>query len=516
MKWRQWRSTLEPMVNLALFGVAVYAIDHVLRDYRYDDVLLALRSLPVSDLLAALGLTALGYLALVGYDVVGFRYLRFPLPLRSILLPSFISFAVANSAPASVITGGGVRYHVYRGAGLTSQQAAQLAVFNVLTYCSGLFVLAGGTLLVTGGSAVVHGVSARVVGAVLVLLAMAYALVTWRWPGVRALRRWTIAIPSLRTARWQFAVSIADWLLSSAALYVLLQAVEPIGYLPFLGAFLLAQMTALLLPVPGGIGVFEAVVLLLRPASAGAPQVLAALLAYRVIYYLLPLILAGVGYGWLWWKEALRAGVERGAMRARLRALLPSALSYTTFLAGMLMLITGAIPQNDRRLAWLGALLPLSVIEASHLLGSITGAILVILAWGLERRNRTAYRIIRALFFFGIILTLGRSADLRLAIVMAMLFLVLLLAGHEFPRVAPSLNRQPLHAGWTFLVGAVFILEVWLIAVLLRHSELRGEVWWRFALFSEAPRALRAAVAAAVIILLFGLVRLVSARSDEP
>ena len=88
-------------------------------------------------------------------------------------------------------------------------------------------------------------------------------------------------------------VSSLDWLLSSGALYVLLARLG-VSYLDFLGAFLIAQMATQLLPLPGGIGVFEAVVLVLRPHGVAAPAVLAALLLYRVAYYLVPLLAAGV------------------------------------------------------------------------------------------------------------------------------------------------------------------------------------------------------------------------------
>jgi phosphatidylglycerol lysyltransferase len=184
-------------------------------------------------------------------------------------------------------------------------------------------------------------------------------------------------------------------------------------------------------------------------------------------------------------------------------------------LAGVLLLVTGAVPTDDRRLAWLGELLPLTVIEASHFLSSIVGAVLVLSAWGLERRSHIAYSIVRALFGVGILLTLLRSFDLRLASFLAVTLVILVLAGHEFPH-AGALAREPMGSRWVFAAGAVFLVEAWIGALLYRHIQFAGEVWWRFALSGQGPRALRAAVGASIVMLLFAVARLFSGSAAGP
>jgi phosphatidylglycerol lysyltransferase len=313
----------------------------------------------------------------------------------------------------------------------------------------------------------------------------------------------------------QITVSLADWFLSSAAVYVLLREMTPVGYGSFLAAFLAAQAASLILPVPGGIGVFEAIMLVLRPSGMEAPAVMAALLAYRVVYYLLPLITAGIIYALLWFVEARESGNLSRQILEQLRDLASTIIAFITLLTGILLLASGAIPQDDQRLAWLSRVLPLAVIEASHLLGSMVGSMLIILAWGLERKSREAYHIVRSLFVLGMLLALGRSIDVRLALLMAALFIVLLLSGRAFPR-STSLVREPISASWSFAMGGIFILVAWLIAVLHRHTEVSGEVWWRFALSAQEPRALRAAVVAAAMILTFGLARMISRRLPAP
>jgi phosphatidylglycerol lysyltransferase len=503
------RAPIRSALNLLLFGLSLWVLDRVLRAYPAADILQALRSVPPRSLLLAVAITVLGYLALVGYDAVAFRFVGPRLPLRRMLLPSFISFAVSNNAPASMVTAGGVRYRLYQPHGLTLLGATAVAGVNIVTYALGLCLLAGGALLFRSDAGPGAGLAGRVVGALLLAAVAAY-LVAARF--VRAsvrVRGRDVRLPPLRIAVAQLAVSVADWVLSSGALYVLLAAVTPIPYLSFLTAFLVSQFASLLVPIPGGLGVFEAGVLLLRPSAIAAPLTLAALLLYRVVYYLLPLTAAGILLAIRALQRIRKSDQPVRALVDRAHALAPRVLALTTFLAGVVLLASGAIPSDDRRLAWLARLLPLTVIEASHFLSSIVGAVLVLFAWGLERRSRVAYHVVRMLFGAGILLTLLRSFDLRLAAFLSVTLTILVLAGREFPRPEP-LARQPMAPRWAFAAGAVFLVEAWTGALLYRHIQFAGEVWWHFALFGQGSRGLRAALGVSIVMLLFAVERLIS------
>lgn len=507
----RWRAEIVPALNLLLFGLALWALDRLLHDYPLRDILAALHAIPFSLILLAALISALGYLALIGYDWVAFRFLGLDLPLHQMLIPSFVSFAVSNNAPASMVTAGGVRYRMYRTLGLTATGAVTVAGLNVVTYALGLAGLAGLALLLdpTGAGAHTFALPGRALGVLLLAGVAAYLLVARLGRGaVRVLGR-TFSIPSLRIALAQLGISVADWLLSSAPLFILLTGVTVVPYFSFLTAFLVAAFATLFLPIPGGVGVFEAVVLLLRPSSVPVPDALAALLVYRVVYYLVPLAVAG---GLLGARAVQRVRRSAHPVRELLRgasSLAPRVLAFTTFLAGLVLLVTGAIPADDRRLAWLGRLLPLGVIEASHFLSSIVGAVLVLSAWGLERRSHVAYHLVRMLFGAGIVLTLLRSFDLRLTVLLAVTLAVLILVGREFPRPG-SLTREPMGYRWVFAAGAVFLVEAWIGALLYRHVQFAGQVWWRFALSGQGPRALRAAVGASIVMLLFAVERLIS------
>lgn len=513
------RRASTPVLNLALFTLALWGIDHVLREYDYREVVSALGDLGSAPVLLALGLTALGYLALVGYDVVAFRFAGRPLPVRVMLAPSFISFAVANSAPANVLTAGGLRYRLYEERGLSVTEAAVVAGFDLVTYALGLCFMAGSALLLdrVNGTGPPVGISAHGgwLGGLLLAVAVSY-LVLARF-GPRHLQVWnrTVPVPDARTAVAQLTVSLLDWICSSAALWVLLVSVAPVPYLTFLVAFFVAQAATLLLPIPGGLGVFEAVILLLRPSDAQAPALLAGLLVYRAVYFLLPLLVAGVLLGLRWARRIEHERDPWASFQEAIRRAAPILLSWVTFVSGLLLLVGGAIPPDQRRLAWLGEVLPLAVIEASHFLASVAGAVLLLLAWGLQRGVRLAYDAVRALFIAGILSSLGRGLEVRLAVLLTAVLLLLQMAGRSFPRSA-SLLREPLPWGWIFAVGASLIGTAWLGGRAYRSVDLTSQVWWRFTLFGTAPRFLRAAVGTFVVALLFSVARVLANRAPPP
>lgn len=307
---------LRLLLTILLFAAALWLLHSLLAQYHYAEIARSLTVVRPWTLALSAGATVLGYLALIGHDYVAFRIVGCPLPLRTMLLPSFVSFAVSNSAPASVLTAGGVRYRMYARLGLTPGQAAGIAGVNVVTYVLGLLALAGISLLVRPGTPLGApawlALSGRTLGAVLVLVAAAYLAATLAHRRPLRLFGRELRFPSPGLAWAQLGLSAADWVLSSGALYVLLADVGRLPYLVFLTRFLVAAVVTLIAPVPGGLGVFEAVVLYLTSSGAPAARVLAALLVYRVVYYLVPLVAAGV-VTLAWWGAARgrRAGGGR-------------------------------------------------------------------------------------------------------------------------------------------------------------------------------------------------------------
>ncbi|HEY4319906.1 MAG TPA: lysylphosphatidylglycerol synthase domain-containing protein [Gemmatimonadales bacterium] len=509
-KPRGWKRWIGLVINLLLFGVALGVLKHVLTEYKLADIITSLHRIGWPLIAASLGLTVLGYGALVGYDYLSLRIAGHPIPIRRMWSASFISHAVQNSAPIAIVAGGGVRYRLFRRLGVSGTETAAVVAGNLLTFVIGLFAVAGLSFVLAPvaipDSFHLPVTSLRPVGIVF-LVAVVGTLVAAEL-GVASVRifKWRLELPKGGMLREQLGVSVADWLLSSAALYVLMVAAGPVSFPQFLSGFLLAQIVTQVVPLPGGIGVFEAAILLLRPHDTAAPLVTAALLLYRVIYYLVPLFFATAILA----LESSRKPNSSVSPATRVaREVAPHLFAVLTFITGCMLLVFDILPGGVTHIRWIGNLLQIALIEGSHFIGSLVGTGLILLAFGLERELRSAFHLTVAFLLLGIPAAILGAGDVRSAAILIVLLLLLLTARNEFTRTIPF-TAEPLNAGW---VGAsiVAVLGIgWLgIYLQVRHEYTRS-LWWRFALDDGAPRALRATLGVLLAVAVFVIARLVT------
>lgn len=286
---------LGSILGLGLFLGALWVLRHELQRVTFQDVVRELRSIRPVRLGGALLLTTLGYGALTGYDLLALQHLGLALPRRRVFFASFVGYALANNIPLAFLVGGSVRYRLYSGWGVSGADTASLVLLNVLTYSLGLVTAAA--LAFTLYPEAVPGLlglpfrSTRPLGLAAAALVVGY--LAWSRRGGRlGVGKWAFTPPPLSTSLRQIGVSLADWLLSGAALFVLLSSRHSLSYPAFFGVFLLGQIAALIAQLPGGLGVFEAVMLASLSSTMPPAAVVGALVAYRIIYFLLPLALA--------------------------------------------------------------------------------------------------------------------------------------------------------------------------------------------------------------------------------
>ena len=290
-KRREVHLTVVVVVLLA----ALWLVHRALGHFHLADVLASLRSMSVRELLLAVALTACAYLLLSLYDVLALRYIGSKLPWSTAAFAAFSAYAVAHNVGFSALSGGSVRLRIYTRAGLSALQIAQVVAFCTLTFALGACGLLGLSLLleVRRASQLLHlspllitgiGASALTVVAVYLLLNI------WNTASIR-IGSAMLRFPGLKTALSQLVVAALDMCVAASVLYVLLPAGATNGFFPFMGLYLVAQAAGLISGVPGGLGVFESILLLLLPAVP-PHQLLASMLAYRAIYYLLPFLCA--------------------------------------------------------------------------------------------------------------------------------------------------------------------------------------------------------------------------------
>src|SRR5689334_8480667 len=477
---------ISPAAMAAAVGVAFYLLARDLKSYHYRDLMRQVWTLPHSHLLLAVLLTGVAYAVLPGYDAIALSYVDHQLPVRRIAFGSFIAYALSHSLGFPLLSGGPVRYRFWSAWGLSTSEIAQAISFAGATFIIGMIAVAGVVFLLEPTSTIqllhLPFDSLKPVGAICLVLVAGYLILAATRNKSFRFFEWEFPVPSLRLALVQLAVAIVDWTAAGAVLFVLLPPGYRLSFLPVLGVFLLAQFVGILSHVPGGLGVFEAIVLLLLKPYVPAASIVGSLLAYRAMYYLLPLVIA---LALLIAFEARRRG-DRVAEMATiagefvgrwLPALLPQLLSIATFVAGVILIVSGATPAIRSRVTALDSVLPLGIIELSHFVDSLAGAAHVILAWAMKSSLDAAYTLTIATLGIGIVASLLKGLDWEEAFALTIVLLAVLPSRRAFYRRA-AITSEPFTNGWITAVVIVGVVATWLAFFSYRNVDFTSAVWW--------------------------------------
>jgi phosphatidylglycerol lysyltransferase len=512
--------TLAPLFGLAIFALAGWVLYRELHAYHAKDVLRELHALPSGRLALALLFACASYLAATGYDTLGLRYVRQPLPYRRSALAGFIGTTFSNNLGFGLLTGGSIRLRLYTAWGLSVVEISQLLAFCTLSLWLGFLTL-GGVVFSLEPVAVPQALrlpflSVRPVGAVFLALVAAYAVLTLTLRKPLAIRSVELRLPSPVFVPLQLAIGLLDWSLASATLYVLMPSSSGLSYPAFIGIYALALIAGVVSQVPGGLGVFETVFILLMASRAPAATIIGSLLAYRGVYYLLPLVVAVLlllAQELARRREALRTAAHAVARWSS--AVVPPLLGLATLVAGAVLLFSGATAAVPARMVWLERVLPLPVVETSHFLGSVAGLALLFLARGLFRRLDAAYVLTAVLLGAGMVFSLLKGFDFEEAVILGIMLAALLPARRYFYRKS-SLFAAPLSLAWLAAILFFILCTVWLTLFSHKHVDYSHELWWQFTFMGHAPRSLRALAGATVAALVLALAFLLRPNRRQP
>ena len=511
------RRALPSLIGLVLFVLALVVLRRELHSVTWHALVRDVVNTPLAPLSLAVLLTVCNYAVLTGYDFLAFAYIGKTLSSPRIVLASFLAYAIANNVGFAMVSGTSVRYRFYTRWGITADDLSRIVFSYAVTFWLGLLLLGGLSLAVSplpSALAVPGSEYVRPVGWLLVLASLAYVFATIIRHEPLRFGRVELPLPPPHIAVAQLGVSVLDWALAAAVLYVLLPA-SGLSFLALLGAFVTAQLFGLASHVPGGVGVFEGLMVVLLKPFLDSATVLPALLVYRVVYYLLPLAVALL----LLVADELH---QRRAQAARMSELLgrmteqlaPRLVALFTFLSGVMLLVSGAAPPAAGRLAMLERVLPLGIIEASHFMGSVVGAALLVLSHGLARRLDAAYVVTLVATAVGIITSLLKGANFEAALALMLMLLVLWRARPAFDRHAAFFDTR-FSPGWVFAIIGAVGASIWIGSFAFKHVEYSNELWWQFELRSGASRFLRGSVGAAISLLLFAFARLMGPVPHE-
>jgi phosphatidylglycerol lysyltransferase len=509
-----------PLLGITLFALAFAVLHHELAAYDYQDVLGRLGEIPANQIAIGILLMAAGYFSLTGYDALAFYWIRNPLAYRRIALASFVAYVFSHNVGLSFLGGSAVRYRMFSSWGVKPGELARAIPFNMITFWLG-FLSLGGVVSVAAplrlpGEWHPLIATSRPLGIVLLTLLAVYVAQSLRRE--RVLHIWGIEVelPGPGLAAAQIAISSLDWTLAAAVFYALLPAAPGLAFVYVLGAYLLSQVVGVVSHVPGGLGVFETMMVLLLAPWLPGDAVLASALAYRLVYYLLPLAIAV----FLFAGFELRARRElwrraRGAFTEWGPELVPRVLTLTIFVSGVVLLFSGATPAAAGRIERIARLLPMPALEMSHFLASFVGVALLLLARALQQRVEAGHALTLGMLAAGAIFSLLKGLDWEEAAFLVAVFLMLLPCRRFFYRRS-SLLSLSFTPGWVASILLALISTGFLLLLVYRHVEYAHELWWQFEIDANAPRSLRALVGGAGLLAVVGLWRVLRVAPAIP
>ncbi len=295
---KPWWPWLKRAATLVFFGLVTWLLVEQGRAIEWREVFAALRAYPPALLLGALGLAALSFALYSCFDLLGRHYTGHTLRTPTVMLVTFISY-VFNLNLGSLVGGVAFRYRLYSRLKLDTATITRVLTLSMLTNWTG-YLLLGGLVFAFATPDLppnwkMGSSGLQILGFVLLAGSAAYLLLC----GLSSrrsfcLRGHELELPSGRMALLQVAMGAANWLVMSGLMYLLLQ--QKVAFPAVAGVLLVAAVAGVVAHVPAGLGVLEAVFVALLSHQIPTHQLLAALVAYRVIYYLMPLVMATVAY----------------------------------------------------------------------------------------------------------------------------------------------------------------------------------------------------------------------------
>ena len=279
-------------LSLTIILVAVVVLYHILHDLDIDELLRALKATDWRTLIIAGVFVAAGYLTLTFYDLFALRTIGCnEIPYRIAALGGFTSYAIGHNVGASVFSGGAVRYRIYSGCGLSVIEVTKICFVAGLTFWLGNATVLGlGILDAPQAARALDQLplwANRVIA--LVILALLAAYVAWVWVKPRVIGRdgWQVQLPGGPLTLVQIAIGIVDLACCAAAMYMLVPDDPHVGFVTVAVIFVAATLLGFASHAPGGLGVFDAAMLVALP-QFGKEQLLATLVVFRILYFMIP------------------------------------------------------------------------------------------------------------------------------------------------------------------------------------------------------------------------------------
>ncbi len=508
----------------ALFGLvllvgAVFVVAKMFGHLRVRDIAHAVHAIPRRSLILGAGCTCCAYFVLTFYDRLATRYAGHPLPWRKTAFASFCAYVLSHNLGFSALSGAAVRYRLYAAWGLSPGEIARVIAFCSLTFFLGSMAIGGAVALFEPQAVPFFGSHLPRPLFVLVGLAfwgvvVAYMTLSRRFPVVRVASH-EIALPGTRTAVKQVLLAMSDVSVTASIAYSLLPHAAGLGFPRFLTIYIASYSAGLLANLPGGLGVFDAAMLLGLRAYLPGAEILGSILVFRLYYYVVPLFLAGTMFAVheLFLRGVSLAGRRRagrpGVIRASEADFSVAASTGLTALSGALLLAIGVL-EPAAAPGFLSRSFDVGMFasHASEYVISLIGAALMVFAIGLSQRVTLAWGASILLLAFAAVICLAQGQPVWIAGSEVLAAALLLPFRNAYYRHARLLS-EPLEPGTALPLVAIAGCVLAFARLEPDFRYLDRTSWWQVVLTSALPDRLRLSVLLLVVVFLFATWRLI-------
>ena len=510
MRVKAWLRHIPALLGVALLLGAIYVVQQEFRHLKLHDIGESLRAIPVSALVFSFVWTFLSYFILTFYDRLGTIYAGHKVSYGRVAFASFCAYSLSHNLGFAAVSGAAVRYRLYAHWGLTPLQIGKTVAFCSLTFALGGLVLGGAILLVEPHAIPYFGqhlatIILRGIGIGLWLVVVAYVTLS-RAIGSFQILGHTIELPGWRMALVQVVLATVDVATTATIFFALLPAAPGLTWLIFLGVYVSSYTAGLAANVPGGIGVFDAAMLFGLTPYMEPPQIVGAIVIFRLFYYIIPLFLAGALFAGN--EIVLRGG---GFFKHIARLSAPQAIGRWSEPDFAVTTATGAVGLCGAMLLFLGLLSPTAefgwldseyaelAAQAGQFIPSLIGAGLVLMSIGLSHRVNLAWGLATLLLIAGAAFTATQDNLLWVSAVLILTTMLVAPFRASFYRHA-NLLSGPLEPASAV---SLFVLAACLIALATTRPHMRAitnDAWWVIVLSPNAPNSVRLSVATAVLL----------------
>src|SRR5689334_6411961 len=296
LRQKQILHRLGVAISVTVIGIACYVLFHMLRHIDAFEVIDAIKSTEPRQIALAALFVAAGYFTLTFYDLFAVRAIGHShVPYRVNALAAFTSYSIGHNVGASVFTGGAVRYRIYSGYGLNAIDVAKICFLAGLTFWLGNAAVLGlGITFHPEAAASIDQLPVwlnRVLAVLIVLALIVYVLWVWARPRNVGRGPWTVQLPGGPLTLLQIAIGIIDLGFCALAMYVLVPDEPNLGFVVVAVIFVSATLLGFASHSPGGLGVFDAA-MLVGLWQMDREELLGGMLLFRVLYYLSPFVIS--------------------------------------------------------------------------------------------------------------------------------------------------------------------------------------------------------------------------------